>query len=300
MPDAIVTHHHDGYRSGVGRFNELLADRLGVPLLGLGELGRPMSCPLLSFKVRELPREGVDAVAAAISAGHWEWDVFLHDWAGLPLEEQIVSGARVVHCGNDEIRAQVEHLNPSHDTLWSPGLILDERLYRPSEIEIFSFGMAHKVQTEHFRRLRELLDASCRSYAVYVSAANHEMASLRDSSIVFEEMHEIFPGSLYFLGNLSDVAVYNHLRQATFFAAFFEHGVRANNGSVSAAMERGAVTITNLDEHSPREYVHMDNLLDIAQLDTLPSDSLALKQISVRAMETQGERSWSKLIDRLR
>ena len=33
-------------------------------------------------------------------------------------------------------------------------------------------------------------------------------------------MHEVFP-SLYFLGNLSDVAVYNQLREATFFAAFF-------------------------------------------------------------------------------
>ena len=69
-------------------------------------------------------------------------------------------------------------------------------------------------------------------------------------------MHESFP-SLYFLGNLSDVAVYNQLRESTFFAAFFDRGVRANNTSVAAAMETGAVVITNLDELSPPEYVHM-------------------------------------------
>ena len=34
---------------------------------------------------------------------------------------------------------------------------------------------------------------------------------------------EIFP-SLYFLGNLSDVAVHNQLRTATFFSAFFPQG----------------------------------------------------------------------------
>jgi hypothetical protein len=66
--------------------------------------------------------------------------------------------------------------------------------------------MAHKVQTERFRRLRELLDASGLAYAVYVSAANHETSSLEDAEVVFREMHEVFP-ALYFLGNLSDVAV---------------------------------------------------------------------------------------------
>lgn len=296
--DAVVTHHRDGYRSGVGRFNELLAERLDVPLLGLADLDRDMRCPLLSFKVRELPPADADAVAAALDAGRWSWEVFLHEYEALPLEIRIVEGARLVRCGNEEIQAAVASLNPASEALWSPGLILDEREYRPAEIAVFSFGMAHKIQTGRFERLRDLLESSGRSYAVYVSAANHETASLRDSSIVFDEMHRIFPGSLYFLGNLSDVAVYNELRRSTFFAAFFEHGVRANNGSVSAAMERGAVTITNLDEYSPPDYVHMDNLIDINQCDELPSDPLVLRQISVRAMTTTRARSWDALVER--
>ena len=38
---------------------------------------------------------------------------------------------------------------------------------------------------------------------------------------------------------------------ATFLAAFFEKGLRANNTTVNAAMEVGCAVITNLDEHSP-------------------------------------------------
>jgi hypothetical protein len=159
--------------------------------------------------------------------------------------------------------------------------------------------MAHKIRVDMFRRLRELLDASGRSHVIYVSAANHETAHMRDAQLVFEEMHEIFPKTLYFLGNLSDVAVFNRLQQSTFFAAFFEHGVRANNTSVAAAMERGAVVLTNLDSYSPAEYRHLENVVDIEQTDELPLDPLVLKRISVRAMETGRSRGWDELVRKL-
>ena len=82
--------------------------------------------------------------------------------------------------------------------------------------------------------------------------------------------------------------------------AFFEGGVRANNGTVAAALEHGAVVITNLDENSPPEYVHMRNLIDINQCEALPADEMVLKSIAVEAMTTARERRWPQLIDRLR
>src|SRR5439155_27044272 len=154
-----------------------------------------------------------------------------------------------------------------------------------------------KIRTDLFQRLRQLLDRSGCSYAVYVSAANHETTRMSDAHLIFDEMHELFPRTLFFLGNLSDVAVYNYLRSSTFFASFFLGGVRANNGSVDAAMEKGAVVITNLDEHSPPEFVHMRNLIDIEQCDELPSDPLVLKRISVSAMETARARGWDRLVE---
>jgi hypothetical protein len=228
------------------------------------------------------------------------WELFLHLYDGDELEAALVAGADHVHAGNHEVFAQIEGLARSADTLWSPGLILDEREFAPTDVSVFSFGMAHKIRTDLFERLRELLDASGRSYAVYLSAANHETTRMSDAHLIFDELHEIFPSTLFFLGNLSDVAVFNYLRSSTFFASFFLGGVRANNGSIAAAMEKGAVVLTNLDEHSPPEFVHMDNLIDIGQTRELPLEPDALEMISRRAVETAHKRGWTQLVERLR
>jgi hypothetical protein len=294
--EAVVTHHRSGFRSGVARFNELLAARLGVPLYGLADGGPGWGRSLLSFKVSEL---GDDATALAARLDGWDGELFLHELSGLDLERELVARARRVHCGNLEIYTGVRALTDHAEPLWAPGLIADRREYQLPEVTVFSFGMAHKVRTDMFRRLRGLLDELGRPYEVYVSAANHETATLEDAEEVFADMHEIFPG-FYFLGNLSDVAVYNELRRATFFAAFFDQGVRANNTSVAAAMETGAVVITNLDEHSPPEYVHLENVIDIDRCDELPTDPAVLGGLRARAVETAAARGWDALVERIR
>jgi hypothetical protein len=296
----VVTHHRDGFRSGVARFNELLAQRLGVSVVGLfDEALDRHERPLFSFKFSELG-PGEAAIVGGIPAERWESaTLYLHEFTGSELERLAVQAARWVHCGNLEIHEEVRRLTDRCEGVWTPGLLVDDRTFEPTETSVFSFGMAHKLRTEMFRRLRELLERSERSYALYVSAANHETTSMQDAQIVFEEMHDIFPRRLYFLGNLSDVAVHNYLEQTTFFAAFFIDGVRANNTSVASAMERGAVTITNLDRHSPPEFVHMENVIDIQQCEELPTDPLILRRIGVRAMETARERGWDRLVERL-
>ena len=297
---AVVTHHIRGFRSGVARFNELLAHELAVPLYRLDELGEAgLAGALLSFKVSELPEGARAELAAAIARSSWDGELFLHEWSDLDLERDLVQRASRVHCGNLEILERAATFNPEVTSAWAPGLVVDRRRFEPAEITIFSFGMAHKIQTEMFRRLRELLDADGRSYAVYVSAANHETASLEDAEAVFEEMHEIFP-HLYFLGNLSDVAVHNRLCQSTFFAAFFPKGVRANNTTVAAAMETGAVVITNLDRYSPPEYVHMENVIDIERCEELPADAAVLERLRAGAVETARARGWDALVDRMK
>lgn len=298
MIDAVVSHHMDPHRSGVSRFNELLAEHLGVAFVSIAEAG-DVATPLLSFKVSELPTSARETLRACQSA--WgAHEVFLHELCGDELERQLVTSARRVLAGNDAIAAELGATRLWVETLWTPGLILDPGRIAPTEIRIFTFGMAHKIQTGTFRRLRDLLEGSGRSYAVHVSAANHETATLRDAQLVFEEMHAIFPNRMYFKGNLSDLAIVDELDHATFYAAFFEDGVRANNTSVASAMERGAVVITNLDEHSPKELRHLDNVIDICQATELPSDPLVSRRLSVRAMETARARSWSALVDRVR
>jgi hypothetical protein len=298
--DAVVTPHLNFAGSGTARFNAILAERLGVPLLEVTD-PRVTTCsrPMFSVKVGDLPSREAELVAAAIEQLP-AWEVFLHDYGGRSLEEQLVRGAQIVWCGNDEVRTKVGLLNGRLENAWAPGLIFDERPFPDADISVFSFGMAHKVRTDLFRRLRDLLELSGRSYALYMSNASHETATLEDEQVVFDEMRAIFPAALYFLGHISDVAVFNYLRAATFYAAFFRGGLRANNTSVASAMQYGAVVITNLDEYSPRYLRHLDNVIDLNRCSELPTDAELLRRIGERARETAAQEvSWDRLIERI-
>jgi hypothetical protein len=301
--DAVVGDHMNPYASGAARFNQILAERLGVPFVSLLDpLLRGSSFPLMSFKEAELDEAERRALTAALDRddGAQSLRVYLHDYAGSSLEERLVREAEVVYCGNEEIAARLSGLVPRAHVLWAPGLILDHRVFAPAVYSIFSFGMAHKVRADMFARLRDLLEASGASYSIYMSNANHATATLREAQIVFEEMRKVFPRNLYFMGNLSDVAIYNYLRTTSFFAAFFKEGVRANNTSVLSAMEHGSVVITNLDEHSPEYLGHMDNVIDINRCERLPTDPLEHKRLAVRAMETARSLSWDRFVTALR
>ena len=295
--DAIVTYHANPYRSGVARFDQVLADRLAVPLLSLREPEAVATCrrPLLSFKVSELPPdtcEVLDRLLDELPA----WGCFLHELSGAPLEDRIVSAAEPLLAGNDEIGAALDARGIPSRRAWAPGMVFDTRRFAPAELTIFSFGMAHKLPVAHYVRLRELLESDGRSYALYFSNASHETATIEDEEQVFAAMRELFPRNLFFLGHLSDVAISNWMRDTTFFAAFFRDGARANNTSIASAMEHGAVVVTNLDEHSPPELRHLDNVIDLNRAERLPDDPLAFGRLSVRAIETARERGWDALV----
>ena len=295
--DAVVTYHANPYRSGVARFDRTLADRLAVPLLTLREPEAVAACrrPLLSFKVSELDPDACAALDRLLDELP-AWGCFLHELCGSPLEDRIAETAEPLLAGNDEIGAALDARGIPSRRAWAPGMIFDTRRFTSAELSIFSFGMAHKLQVAHYVRLRELLDADGRSYALYFSNASHETATIEDEERTFAAMRELFPRNLFFLGHLSDVAVYNWMRDTTFFAAFFRDGARANNTSIASAMEHGAVVITNLDEHSPPTLRHLDNVIDLNRADGLPGDPLVLGKLSVRAIETARERDWDALV----
>jgi glycosyltransferase involved in cell wall biosynthesis len=161
--------------------------------------------------------------------------------------------------------------------------------------------MAHKIRVPLYRRLRDLLDATGKSYSVFVSTALHENTSFDGSFVVrFEELQALFNGQVYFMGYLSDTAVFNHLMDCTFLAAFFEKGLRANNTTVNAAMECGCAVITNLDEYSPKGLVHGRNVIDINKCDRLPDFEQAA-QLGRAAREiAHADYGWEQLVAQLR
>jgi hypothetical protein len=102
------------------------------------------------------------------------------------------------------------------------------------------------------------------------------------------------------MGYLSDTAVYNHLLECTYLAAFFEKGLRANNTTVNAAMECGCTVITNLDGHSPEGFEHMTNIIDINRCERLPEGEASARIGRAASEIARSQYGWERLVAQLR
>ena len=302
MIDCIAGYHLNPWTCGIAKFNTILARHLDVPVVGIRavELGN-FRLPLLSLKLSEFTAADAADLDLWASAHVGQFELFLHAFDGQDVEKRLVASAARVYCGNSELHRQLAPSRPDIQELFCPGTILNPQRFERTELSVFTFGMAHKIRVPLYRRLRDLLDATGKTYSVYVSTALHENTSFDGSFVVrFEELQSIFNGQVYFMGYLSDTAVFNHLMDCTFLAAFFEKGLRANNTTVNAAMESGCAVITNLDEHSPAGLVHMKNVVDISLCDRLPDPEHA-KRIGRAARDiAQSRYGWEQLVAQLR
>jgi hypothetical protein len=302
MIDCIAGYHLNPWTCGIAKFNAILAKELDVPVVGLAspEL-RNYARPLLSIKMSEFTPADAAALEAWVDANVGRFDLFLHAFDGTPMEQRLLTAAAHVYCGNRELSSQLAPARPDIVELFCPGTLLNSQRFQATDVKVFTFGMAHKIRVPLYRRLRDLLDATGKSYSVYVSTALHENTSFDGSFVVrFEELQSIFNGQVYFMGYLSDTAVYNHLMDCTFLAAFFEKGLRANNTTVNAAMECGCAVITNLDEHSPAGLTHMRSVIDINLCDRLPDLDHAQRIGRTARDIAHGQYGWDRLVAQLR
>jgi hypothetical protein len=302
MIDCIAGYHLNPWTCGIAKFNAILAKYLNVPVVGLRavELGSHRR-PLLSLKLSEFSAADAADLDLWASSRAGQFELFLHAFDGTEVEQRLVAAAAKVYCGNSELFNELRTLRPDIQELFCPGTILNPQRFQRTELSVFTFGMAHKIRVPLYRRLHDLLEATGQSYSVYVSTALHENTSFDGSFVVrFEELQSIFNGQVYFMGYLSDTAVFNHLMDCTFLAAFFEKGLRANNTTVNAAMEVGCAVITNLDQHSPVGLTHMHNVLDINLCERLP-DAEQTQRIGRAAREiAHGQYGWDQLVAQLR
>ncbi len=302
MIDCIAGYHLNPWTCGIAKFNTILARHLSVPVVGIRavELGSQRR-PLLSVKLSEFSSADAADLDLWSTAHAGQFELFLHAFDGTEIERRLIGASARVYCGNRELAAELRTFRPDAQELFCPGTILTPQRFQRTDLSIFTFGMAHKIRVPLYRRLRDLLDATGKSYSVYVSTALHENTSFDGSFVVtFEELQQVFNGQVYFMGYLSDTAVFNHLLDCTYLAAFFEKGLRANNTTVNAAMECGCAVITNLDEHSPAGLVHMTNVIDINRCTGLP-DVEETRRIGSAAREVaQSRYGWDQLVAQLR
>jgi len=304
MYGLVVTSHMNATLSGVAKFNRILADRLGVPCVGFGEAAvMPVGHGrfLLSIKMADATEEEAAQARALMHMAKErdvELDLFLHTFDGSPLEYDLLDAATRVFCGNAEIR----HALAGHDKTvldaWCPFLVDLDRNIGETPFNVFSFGMAHKLQLAYYRKLHAKLEESQPSYSLWISTAFHEKANFGDFHSISNQLSGMFGDRIRFLGFLSDAAINYFLERIHLFVAFFPKGVRANNTSIYVPLEKGLPVLTNLDAHSPSWMRHGVNVLDIERVtheDFVPN--------RLSSVATQGQRdgrthaSWDALVE---
>jgi hypothetical protein len=302
--DAVLGYHLNPLTCGVAKFNLMLARHLKVPMLGLfDDSVATLKRPMLSLKLSEFTETDTAALVSVVEAVSWRrrFSLFLHAWTGTPAEQLLLSKADAVFCGNAELVADLRARRADIQESWCPSTLLEPQRFKPEGLSVFAFGMAHKVRSESHRTVHALLERTGKPYSVYLSTALHEGTAFDERfTVVFDELREIYGEHIYFLGYMSDTAVYNYLLDTTFFAAFFDKGVRANNTTVNAALECGSVVITNLDEHSPAVFDHMHNVIDIHRCEALPTSPDTLASLAANArVAAAGPLGWDALVTRL-
>jgi len=268
----LVSYHTNPYTCGVARFNQALATALGIPIFAVNKLkARKSDMLLLSLKFEEMLTEIAENLLTHLIETGANFDLFLHGVSHSELEKKFISSARRVIVATqeyaDSIRAQREDVV----AYFAPGAV-DTGATKNAEITLLTFGMAHKIRSEGYRKLGQLLAADSRTVQLEISTALHDGTSFsEDFFSVGSEISQVFEGNVSFLGFLADDEVSRRLHAADALVAFFPHGVRENNTTVLSAMAHGCAVITNFDSYSPTWMKHGKSVFDIDQLSTFPA-----------------------------
>lgn len=226
---SVVSYHTDPETCGVARFSAQLARRLGIPHLGLLDEEHWGDSPLFSIKFAELLQ---DESAAVMLAMHMRrGDYLWHD-------EPPTGTAWHVRKQRNADRRRTWKLYE----LGVPALVEPVQMAPQA---LFTFGMAHKIDLKKFIELKETFPLD----QLWISTAAHEGAG--PSRV--QELMRAWGRSARDLGHLSDAALQLIWPHVLAFVAFFEHGLRANNSSVHAALDAGVPVITNWGAETPQD-----------------------------------------------
>jgi hypothetical protein len=280
LVDCILSFHTSAATCGTAKFNLKLARELGVPMYQVNTpAARQAKHPLLSLRHHECSLWSIKAT--------WEaFDLFLHEWTEETDDWLQCHHPMRVFAGNAEIAAKVRPLRSDVIEAWCPATI--EGNPHRGTINVLTFGMAHKIQTTHYQKLKALLDATGEDYTVSVSTAIHEGSPWDETAVAGDKLRAIFGDRLRVLGYLADDALVAEMARCTHIALFFDPALRANNTTYFAAENTAQVIVTNIDEYSPPR---PDCVHDIQALDALPPRSQYVRI----ARHRPHQHSWASL-----
>lgn len=279
----VASFHTNPFTCGVARFNVSLAKSLKTKVLSLSTahtsgFGRV----LLSIKLQEIDEPGKAVLRLMLADTEFKFDIFLHACEFSTLEDELLKKAGSVFAASSEIGRELQSKRPDVVSLFAPGAAVTANT-NESQINLLTFGMAHKISAAGYRRLGKVLSEGSQSFSLEVSSALHEGTSFDENFfLVGSEISEVFGGNVVFLGFLADEEVSRRLLTTTALVAFFPKGVRENNTTVMSAMAHGCAVISNLDPASPTWMQHGQTIFDINQLTEFPNLS-QIKQVGQNA-----------------
>ncbi len=295
----VVSYHTNPYTCGVARFNQTLARTLGIDLISVTDfVNSSERNPFLSLKFEEIPDQVAHDLVQHMLKSDSEFDLFLHGIHESEARLQLVAHARKVFVGSVDHADILRPTRPDIVALFAPGAPFtgDKKSF---DLTLLTFGMAHKIRADGYRKLGEIMATDNRSAQLEISTALHEGTSFSDDFFsVNAEISEVFKGSVIFLGFLADSEVSRRLRAADALIAFFPGGVRENNTTVLSAMAHGCAVITNTDNYSPSWMKHGESIFDINCLTTFPSpDELAkVRRGAIKAVEPYSFERFAELL----
>jgi len=268
----LVSFHTNPYTCGVARFNRALADELQVPLLSIEAFAiAPVANALVSVKFDEMSPEATERLRSALLEGPISFSLLLHDVQNTAEEAVFCKKARKVYVANAELCMKLQDVRPDAIGIFAPGAA-EQKTGGLSDLTLITFGMAHKIRSDRYQRLGELLSSDTRTAQLEISTALHEGTTFSEEFFsVNTEISEAFEGNVSFLGFLADGEVSRRIVAADALVAFFPKGARENNTTVLSAMAHGCCVITNLDAGSPTWMRHNESVLDIDKLSAFPS-----------------------------
>lgn len=303
MLKLIISSHLNPTLSGVAKFNLILSKRLGIPCLGFDQTQHQLKkadSVMLSVKLKDATRADLfklKSLLNVIKERKIKACVFFHTFDELPIEYDIISQSKYIFCANSEIQHSLIGLDKNIKVLWCPHLVDLSATVSERNFNVFSFGMAHKLQLIYYKILFDKLKQLNIDYSLWISTAFHEKSSFGDFKEISNQLISIFGNRVNFLGFLSDEAINYLIEKVQLFVAFFSKGVRANNTSIYVPMEKGCAVLTNLDGHSPTWMRKGINILDINHLEGHDLERKKLALIAERAkIDVQKYASWELLV----
>lgn len=275
----IITLHSNTHMCGVSKFNRILAKHLQTSLISLdSEPPAIKGSVVVSLSFAELDQVFEQRLEQVVE--HRDFGLIVHGLSAGEFQEMLLQRAAWILALNDEIYAILSSRNLRNLTLgWCPPTISKPEVASregtstsQSPNQLFMFGMSKKFQNSTLDRLEAVVSAERGRWKLVISAGLHENSSFDDAFFAKIDKLKARPFlQVFFAGFLSDEAVSEYLMSSRACVLAFQPAARANNSTLTSALDHGCQIITNIDQYTPRWMIDSNRVLDIETLDSIPA-----------------------------